>query len=282
MDKLDKSKQAELRKLTDARLVTKLTQAGIPIEQVESLDRNSLLDRWAEIVIVGKDVTVKPSAVAISGGGYDVEFERQKLAFQMQQWEDEKAERQAQRELEMKRLEAEKLEREAQRELETKRLEDERASREALLLLQQRQVTLMEKKDSEDLAKENNNLQLLKKYGDALRNSIVKLGNDLIEIIPFFENFERQLSELKVPVGIRVSLLKPFLNDRARLLVNRIDSKHANDYDYVKEYLLQQFKLVPQYFLESFNSLYRQSHETYRAFISRLTMLLDYYLSSRN
>ena len=274
MDKLEKSKQGELRKLTDARLVAKLTQAGIPIDEVEALDRNSMLDKWAEIIIAGKDVAIKTGVATSSASGYDVELERQKLKFQMKQWEDERAERQAQRE-------ADKLEREAQRELEMRRLVDEKESRDALLLLQQRQVILMEKKESEENAKENQTLQLLKKYGDALRNSIVKLSNDLIEIIPFFENFERQMSELKVPVGIRVSLLKPFLNDRARLLVNRIESKHANDYDYVKEYLLQQFKLVPQYFLESFNSLHRQSQETYRAFISRLSMLLDYYLSSR-
>ena len=132
----------------------------------------------------------------------------------------------------------------------------------------------MEQKEAAEKEKEKNNVQLLKRYGDALRNTVVKLGNDLLEVIPFFENFERQLSELKVPVGIRVSLLKPFLNDRARLLVNKLDASRAGDYDYVKEYLLQQFKLVPQYFLESFNSLYRQPHETYRAFISRLTMLL--------
>ena len=54
------------------------------------------------------------------------------------------------------------------------------------------------------MEKENNDVQLLKKFGDALRNTVVKLGNDLIDVIPFFENFEYQLSELKVPARIHV------------------------------------------------------------------------------
>ena len=98
MDKLEKSKQGELRKLTDARLVAKLTQAGIPIDEVEALDRNSMLDKWAEIIIAGKDVAIKTGVATGSASGYDVELERQKLKFQMKQWEDERAERQAQRE----------------------------------------------------------------------------------------------------------------------------------------------------------------------------------------
>jgi len=128
----------------------------------------------------------------------------------------------------------------------------------------------MEHKEQQDLVKEANTIHLLQKYDDALRNSVVKLGNDLFKIIPFFNYSERQLNDLKVPVGIRVSLLKPFLNDPARLLINIIDGKHSNNYVYVKEYILHQFKLMPQYFLESFNSLYRQSTETFRAFTSRL------------
>jgi len=49
----------------------------------------------------------------------------------------------------------------------------------------------LEHKEQQDLTKEANNVHLLKKYGDALRNSVVKLGNDLLEVIPFFDNFER-------------------------------------------------------------------------------------------
>jgi hypothetical protein len=52
MGKLEKSKQAEIRKLTDARMISKLMQAGIglPLDEVELIDRASMLDSWTEIV----------------------------------------------------------------------------------------------------------------------------------------------------------------------------------------------------------------------------------------
>jgi uncharacterized protein (DUF885 family) len=238
MDKLEKGKQAELKKMTDARLVSKLTQAGVALEELESMDRTSMMDRWAEMVVSGNDSAIASKAAGPLGGG-ESELERQKLLFKMQQWNDEKLERQAQRE-------EDRLEREYQRKVEADRWAEESSFRaeesifrQEQLRLQQHQIVLMERKELEDRDNDNNSVRLLKKYGDALRNSIVKLGNDLIDIIPFFSNFERQCTELKVPIAIRVSLLKPFLNDRARLLVNRLASTHANDYDYVKEYLLQ-------------------------------------------
>jgi hypothetical protein len=62
------------------------------------------------------------------------------------------------------------------------------------------------------------------------------LGNDVIDFIPFCDNIEKPFKEL------RVSLLKPFLNERARLSVCRLDAERRDDYDYVKQYLLDQFR----------------------------------------
>jgi hypothetical protein len=122
---------------------------------------------------------------------------------------------------------------------------------------------------------------LLKKFGDVLQNTVVKMGDDVIEFISFCNSTERHFKELKVPNELRVSLLKTFLNESTRLLVNRLDAVHQNDYDYVKMYLLDQCRLVPQYFLEMFNSACRQPRDTYEAFIARLSLLLDYYLAIR-
>jgi hypothetical protein len=127
MEKLNKAKQAEIRKLSDARLVGKLTRAGMSEEEIESMDRTALLNSWAEIVASGgKDGPSKPEA---AGGGvvYDVELERQRLLLQAKQWED-LAERRTQRELEANRLKEDAAERQAARELEAKRWESEGAS----------------------------------------------------------------------------------------------------------------------------------------------------------
>jgi len=42
--------------MSDARLVNKLTQAGVPIEQIEAMDRPSLMSAWADIMVTGKKV----------------------------------------------------------------------------------------------------------------------------------------------------------------------------------------------------------------------------------
>jgi len=81
MDKLEKAKRAELRKMSDVRLIGKLTQAGFNPEDMEGMDRETLLNRYAE-VLMGMSA-VKPAAMATTGSTipYDVELEKQKIAF---------------------------------------------------------------------------------------------------------------------------------------------------------------------------------------------------------
>ena len=67
-----------------------------------------------------------------------------------------------------------------------------------------------------------------------------------MKIIAFFDDIERQFHELKIPKELHALLMKPYLNDRARVLINRVDASHSADYNYVKDFLLQEFRLVPQ------------------------------------
>ena len=133
--------------MSDSRLVGRLSKAGVYEDEIESMDRTALLNRWAEIVATGGEAgPVKVEAAAAVKVGYDIEWEKQKLQLQAKQWEEELAERRAQREAEkqaareteakrleaeVRRLEAEKAERQAAREAEVKRLEAEVAERKA-------------------------------------------------------------------------------------------------------------------------------------------------------
>ena len=56
MDKLSESKRAEVKKMSDARLMSKLMQAGYSADQVEAMNREVLMSTWAEIVVTGKEV----------------------------------------------------------------------------------------------------------------------------------------------------------------------------------------------------------------------------------
>jgi len=74
-------------------------------------------------------------------------------------------------------------------------------------------------------------------------------------------------------------LIKPFLNDRANSLLTQIDSSHSDAY--VKDYLLNEFKLVPSQLLNDYNRLVKQPQQTFKAYMARLRLLLTYFLSGR-
>src|SRR5208282_1864260 len=120
-----------------------------------------------------------------------------------------------------------------------------------------------------------------KHFGDALRTSLTKMSDQPIDLINFIDSADRLLAELEVPLDIRVTLIKPCLSERALTLVNRLSGDLVIDYAYVKTYLLEQFRLCPQYFIENFNRLQRPASESYESFCARLTRLLHYYLKSR-
>ena len=274
--------------MSDVRLHSKLLQAGVTLDELETMDRSAMLDRYAELVLAGKEPEAGTPVVASKAVSYDPELEKQRLIFQMKQWEEDRLERELQRKLDAARFEAEKAEREARFEAEKAEKEAARAEREAekeyrqaQLELQQKQIKLLEDKEKSEKDRDDGQVAQLKRYGDALRNSITKLGVEPIELIAFFDNLERQFKELKVPDNLRVALMKPFLNDRARLLVSRVEDSRSADFHFVKGFLLKEFRLVSQQFLENFNSSVRQSQETFKAYVTRLSMLLDYYLNSR-
>jgi hypothetical protein len=102
-----------------------------------------------------------------------------------------------------------------------------------------------------------------------------------LELISFFDSVDILFIELKVPDELQVNLLKPYLSERALNLVNRLTGTDASDYKVVKQYLMDQFRMCPQFFLEKFNRVQREQNETYKSFISRLTRLLELYFRSR-
>src|SRR5208282_4027071 len=99
-----------------------------------------------------------------------------------------------------------------------------------------------------------------------------------IDLINFLDSADRLFADLEVPLATRVILIKPYLNERALTLVNRLTGDLVIDYAYVKTYLLEQFRLCPQYFIENFNRLQRPARESCKSFCARLTRLLQYYI----
>ena len=87
MDKLTKQQQDAVKRTSTDRLRLNLLRLGYDEDEVCALDREALLAAWAEVVAAGKD---KPrTGAAAEGGvsaGYDVQFERERLAFERQKF----------------------------------------------------------------------------------------------------------------------------------------------------------------------------------------------------
>jgi hypothetical protein len=120
-----------------------------------------------------------------------------------------------------------------------------------------------------------------KTFGDAMRSAAIRMREEPLDAIPFFENVERLFATLEVPVELQADLIRPYLSDRANRLVSQLEPSATRDYTVVKRYILSQLRLSPRVLLDKFNTLVRGAEETTVLFASRLKALLQYYLDSR-
>ena len=96
----------------------------------------------------------------------------------------------------------------------------------------------------------------------------------------FFEGVEKLFSSFSVPTGLQSKLLLPYLNDKAKSLLLRLDKSKQDNYE-VKKFLLRELKLTPVQFKNRFDHVTRSNDETYVMFCARLKNLLTYYCQSR-
>ena len=209
-----------------------------------------------------------PASAIAKSVGSDSEIERQRLItldIERFKWEQEVKHKEGLRydaEFDMRRRELQMRDEEQQ--------------------LRRQEIARNREKDARESEIRNSVASKIKLFGDAFRNAAFKMSNEPIELIPFFNNVERLFKELAVTPELRVPLLRPYLTDKAKSILVRLDATLASDYDKVKQYLLHEFALTISVYLEKFNSLSRQQDETYVLFCSRLKSLIDYYVDSRS
>ena len=204
----------------------------------------------------------------------EFEFQKQKqeadLELQKQKQEDERAA------LEFQKQKQEDDQRKAERELEFQKQKWEKEAE-----LQQQQLNLQEAEREARAALKDDTAASVKKFGEALRNAVTRQPNDAWETPTFFRNVEALFSQLKVPAALRGMLIRPFLNDRCKVLVARLDAAEAAQYDVIKAAILNELKLNPASYREKFNTLRKEEGETYISYASRLKTLLTRYIESR-
>ena len=70
----------------------------------------------------------------------------------------------------------------------------------------------------------------MKRFGEALRASLTKMSDQPIDLINLLDSADRLFADLEASVDLRVTLIKPYLNERALTLVNRLSNDLIIDY----------------------------------------------------
>ena len=259
MDKLSDKQQEIVRRMSSERLREKLLGLGYDNSTVESLNRQGLMNTYAEAF------AAKPE----SGGA---EASDDVLA------PDEQQEQESASDVKRERLYIMKMELDERRKM---REWDMRKHAEQMDV-RRAELKAQEEKNAEDNERNNNQAARLKRYGDALKNVLIKQSNDPIEVVAFFRNAEATFREVQVPPELRGILIRPYLNDRSKALVARLEAGRSVMYEEIKTLVLNEHKLSPAAYQEKFGVLRKDEKETYTMFSTKLEALMDGYLESRH
>ena len=155
MEKLTDVQRQRVNKMSDARIVQKLLQVGMPLEKLELMDRPALLAAMADVVAAGKET---PAAVAtVSQGAYDVELEKLKFEWQKQCYEREQ---QAQQQEKQERLQLEQERLRVEQQEKQERLQLEQQEKQERFRLEQQRLEAQERLERQKLEWEEKRLAL--------------------------------------------------------------------------------------------------------------------------
>ena len=101
------------------------------------------------------------------------------------------------------------------------------------------------KKWREDRAYKESTAVKIKTWDDALRNTITKMPSEGIDVVSWFVSIDKLFEQLNVPADLQAILIRPYLSDRAKLLMSKCDPTYSAKYENIKAFLL--FYCLQQY-----------------------------------
>jgi len=78
------------------------------------------------------------------------------------------------------------------------------------------------------LARETANTSLVSKtkvYADALKGTMTRKPVDVVHLITYFKDVKQLFAKFEVPAELQAYLLRPYLNEKASILVSRMHPK---------------------------------------------------------
>jgi hypothetical protein len=121
----------------------------------------------------------------------------------------------------------------------------------------------------------------LKRASSLMKSILYAMPSDSNDLPLYFQNVDRLFDMNYIDDDLRVSLLAPYLTDKARKALMVLPLESINTYEKWKQALLREHRLTPRLYRQNFNSIVREPNETCLQFNTRLTCLLRYYLDSR-
>src|SRR5260221_10044216 len=121
----------------------------------------------------------------------------------------------------------------------------------------------------------------LKRSADILKGCFYKMPEDPMEIPVFFDYADRHFETNHIDEELKLSLINPYLSDKARRLVTRLSQQETDTYEKLKAAILVEFRLTPQKYKELFKNARKTSSESHVQYATRLRVLWDYYARSR-
>ena len=199
------------------------------------------MSTWAEAIVAGKEASAAAAHIKV---GYDPELEKQRLAWEMKRY-DEEREYQRARDDEEREYTRKKKEEEieitkkeiALKEANIKKVETDHELRRLCenaqfklkideLKLRQEEVARQVARDSIEKARDESVVTKMRILEMPMRGTAFKMSHDPVELIPCFDHNENSFHDLKVDENIKVKLIRPFLNNRVRSLQSRIYDKY--------------------------------------------------------
>ena len=280
MDRLSQDKQDNIKKMSTERLIIFLTRAGLDEETVLAMDRPQMMETWAELVAEGKDKPQEASKI-VGTLGADSEWQKRMYELEMMKFQAERQEKRRREEAEREERQAEREEKRRREEFEREKFEEERRIREEELQLRKEEIARAAKRDKEYGEKKQSLASRTKFYGEAMKNVFWKFPHDPAEIPGYFDHVENLFDLYEVDGDVKSKLLQSHLNDKAKALTVRLSRDQLDDYDALKSFLLNEFKISPNQLRERFYMLQKSQDETYTLLASKLRNALIYYLRSR-
>ena len=194
MDKLEPAAREAIKKMNTDKLRMKLAKVGVDEDEIAAMSREQLMHAWAERVAEGREEPLPTATASIKATGYDIDFERQRLAFEMKKFEDEMSWRRHEKEKRFAREESEKADRLISYQL-----------RERELQVQQEMLEQQKTRDKWERDKQKAPAAQAKFYGDVLKNVMPKFTSDVADTPIFFEGVEKLFSRFSVPTVFKQS-----------------------------------------------------------------------------